>query len=90
MSQDTDRHFREAEAAIGRAVSAFMSAIDRIEERADRDGVSFQLVEEVMLLKLCKDLIKRLDTRRTNIPPATLKLSNALADYRDTRWEERG
>jgi hypothetical protein len=90
----TERQFREADAAVERAVAAFIRRIDRIEERhatTDRgDGVPFQIIEEVMLLKLCHELAKRLDWRRTQVPPAILKLSNALADYRDSHWEDRG
>jgi len=90
----TERQFREADAAVERAVAALIRRIDRIEERHATtdgwDGVPFQIIEELMLLKLCDALAERLDGRRTQIPPAILKLSNALADYRDSHWEDRG
>jgi hypothetical protein len=41
------------------------------------------------LLKLCEELTKRIDAGPL-LGPAELKLSNALADYRDSRFEERG
>jgi hypothetical protein len=83
----SDRHADAAQAAIKRAVAAFIRSIDRIEER--HDAMSFQLIEEWVLLELCEVLTKRIDGNKTQMPEALLKLSNAMADYRDSRWADR-
>jgi hypothetical protein len=84
----TDRQFEQADAAATRAVTTFVSAIDRMMGRWE-DVAPQDILEHVLLL-LCDELTKRID--RDCLSPlddATLKLSNALADYRDSRWEER-
>jgi hypothetical protein len=86
MSKSTNQQFREADAAIERAVAAFMSAIDHMMKRWD--GVAAQYILERVLLELCEELPMRIGTR--SIGPATVKLSNALADYRESPAEERG
>jgi hypothetical protein len=63
----SDRQFREADAAIERAVATFISTIERIEGRSE------SVAPTAILLG-----------------PAELKLSNALADYRDSRFIDRG
>ena len=89
MSESTDRQLQEADAAIERAVAAFMSAINRMMRRWDY--VSSQYILEGVLLKLCEELTKRIDKGHPRIGPETLnKLANALADYRDPRGEDRG
>jgi hypothetical protein len=85
MSKSTDQQFREANIAIERAVATFMSAIDHMMGRWD--GASSQYILERVVLGLCEELPKRIDAQSTG--PATLKLSKALADYRNSRREER-
>jgi len=86
MSKSTDQQFREADIAIERAVTAFMSAIDHMMKRWD--DVTAQYILERVLLELCEELPMRIDTQSTG--PATVKLSNALADYRESPAVERG
>jgi hypothetical protein len=59
-----------------------MSTIDRMMGRWEDVGGSYIL--EQLLLKLCEELAKRLDAE-SDLGEATLQLSNALADYRDSR-----
>ena len=86
MSKSTDQQFREADIAIERAVATFMSAIDHMMKRWD--NVTTQYILEHVLLELCEELPMRIDTHSTG--PATVKLSNALADYRESPAVERG
>jgi hypothetical protein len=67
-----------------------MRAIDRMMGRWSR--VSSQIILERVLLLLCEELTKRIDDgdRFSSLGPATLRLSNALHDYRDSPGEERG
>jgi hypothetical protein len=87
----SNRQFREADAAIERAVGKFIGAIERIEGRFD--SVSPAYVVEAMLIELCEKLTKKIDTPNMAdivLGPAEIKLSNALADYRDSRFVDRG
>lgn len=89
MSRDTDRQFQAADAAIERAVTAFMSAINQMMGRWDY--VPSQYILEGVLLKLSDELTKRIDKGHPRIGPEALnKLSNALANYRDPRGKDRG
>jgi hypothetical protein len=85
--EETDRQFQEADAAVARVVATFMSAIDRTMVHWEK--VSGQYILEGVLLQLCEELTKRIDFF-SPVGDATLKLSNAMADYRDSRFEERG
>ena len=79
-----DRQFLNADAAIERTVTTFFSAIDRMGGRW-RD-VAYSYILEGVVLKLCEELTKRIDAEPDlALGPATLKLSNALADYRDSQ-----
>ena len=68
-----------------RAVAAFMSAWDRIDGKG-WPYVPPTEVEGYVLLALCEALCKRIDGFQSRPPDALLKLSNALADYRDSGW----
>jgi hypothetical protein len=87
----SDRQFREADAAIERAVATFISTIERMEGRWE--SVAPTYVIETVLLKLCAkltELIDGPDLATSLIGSAEVKLSNALADYRDSRARDRG
>ena len=47
---------------------------------------------ENLLLELCEEMTKLIDTPLLVdiMGPAVMKLSNAMADFRDSRNEERG
>jgi hypothetical protein len=78
IEREARQAHQRAENAADRAVAAFMARLDR----------SPPDVLEPLLLRLCDELVKRIDAHPF-IHDATFKLSNALVDYRDSRWEDR-
>ena len=84
---DTERQFREADAAVAKAVS---SAIESMSGKWDAVAPAYIL--ESVLLALCEEMTKLIDDPdlANVMGEVMLKLSDALADYRDSRWEERG
>ena len=89
MNDSTKRQFQQADAAVDKAVATFMSKIESMSGKWD--AVAPAYVIERMLLVLCEEMTKLIDDPDlANIMgPAMLKLSNALADFRDSRWEDR-
>jgi hypothetical protein len=89
MNDSTKRQFQQADAAVDKAVAAFMSKIEPMSGKWD--AVAPAYVIERVLLVLCEEMTKLIDDPDlANIMgPAMLKLSNALADFRDSRWEDR-
>jgi hypothetical protein len=85
--QKIDREFDAADAAIARAVTAFTNKIERMSGR----WVHPKYFIERTLLVLCDEMTKIIDDPRyVHLHgEATLKLSNALADYGDSLWEHR-
>jgi hypothetical protein len=79
--------FEQADAAVARAVATFVGTIDWMMARWE--AVMAQYVLERVLLHLCDELTKRIDYF-SHPGDATLKLSNALHDCWNSRWEERG
>ena len=56
------------------------------------DDVAGDYIIEGVILRLCDEIAKLIDQpdfAKHNMSPAMMKLSNALADFRDARWEER-
>ena len=52
----------------------------------------FKHIVERVLLALCDEMTKLIDhpdIAKHGMGTAMMKLSNALADYRDSRWEDR-
>jgi hypothetical protein len=90
MNDSTKRQFQQADAAVDKAVATFMSKIESMSGKWD--AVAPAYVIERMLLVLCEEMTKLIDDPDlANIMgPAMVKLSNALADFRDSRWEDRG
>jgi hypothetical protein len=90
MDDSTQRQFQEADAAVDKAVADFISKIESMSEKWD--AVARAYIVERGLLVLCEEMTKLIDNPDlANIMgPATLKLSNALADFRDSRFEDRG
>jgi hypothetical protein len=85
---DTERQFRDANNAIERAVAAFMIKIDAMSGKWD--AVAQAYIVERTVPVLCDELAKLVDRHLVNnMNPAMLKLSNALADYRDARLDDR-
>ena len=89
MSNSTERQFREADAAVKRAVTVFVREIKPM--LGKWEAVAPAYVIERLLLALCTEMSKLTDDHvvRDFAQPALTKLSNALADYRDTRAEHR-
>jgi hypothetical protein len=86
MGDNTERQFREADAAIARAVAAFMIKIERMPGKWE--AVSSQYIVERVARELCAEMSELIDESKTDVP-AMLKLSNALADFLDSRPEDR-
>ena len=86
-----DRQFRAADAAIDRTVAGFVHGIDELLIFYREGPVAPSYIVEGVLLKLCDELTKLVDKEKfaETLGPATMKLSNALADYRDSQWHER-
>ena len=89
MADNTQRQFREADAAIDRSVAAFIIKIKSMSLKWN--AVSRQYIVEGVLLKLCDEMTKLIDkpALANTTGPAMTKLSNALADYRDSQAVER-
>jgi hypothetical protein len=85
VANSTERQFQEADAAVERAVAAFMSKIEPLS--AKWEAVARAYIVERVLLALCEGMTKLIDDPdvANNVGPATLKLSNDLADYCDAQ-----
>ena len=86
---DTERQFREADAAVDKAVAVFISKIESMSGKWDAVAPAYIL--ESVLLALCEELTKLIDDPdlANVMGEAMLKLSDALANFRDSRWEDR-
>jgi hypothetical protein len=89
VMEDTERQFREADAAVDKAVAVFISKIESMSGKWDAVAPAYIL--ERVLLGLCDEMTKLIDDPdlANSMGPALVKLSNALADFRDLRWEDR-
>jgi hypothetical protein len=83
MTMDTDRQFQEADAAIKRTVADLVSRVEQLSSRWDAVAPSY--IVQRALLELCTEMTKLIDDPLVAdfAGPLTLKLSNAMADYRD-------
>ena len=90
MNGSTKRQFQIADAAVDKAVAAFLGKIEGNGGEMG-DAVAPAYIVERVLLMLCDEMTKLIDDPdlANSMGPALLKLSNALADFRDSRWEER-
>jgi hypothetical protein len=89
MDKKTEQQFQAADAAIERTVERFLTEIKQMTVRWE--SVAAGYVVERMLLRMCEGVTKLMDdpTLADIASPASLKLSNALLDYRDSLWSER-
>jgi len=89
MNKNIDRQFQKADAAIERAVADFMGKIDKMIGRWEAVAPSY--IVERTLLAMPTELAKLIDdpTLADLASPASLKLSKALADFRDSQASER-
>jgi hypothetical protein len=90
MDDKTERQFEQADAAVARLVYAFMTQVESMFGKWE--PVASTYIVERMLLILCHRMTRLLDDPRfaQHMGPATMKLSNAMADYRDSRCVDRG
>ena len=94
MNKNIDRQFQKANAAIKRAVADFMGQIDKIKGHCATgrwQAVAPSYIVERTLLAMSAELAKLIDdpTLADLASPASLKLSNALADFHDSQASER-
>src|SRR6478672_2990075 len=89
MNDSTKRQFQEADAAADKAIAAFIGKIESMSGKWDAVAPAYIL--ERVLLGLCDEMTKLIDDPdlANSMEPALVKLSNALADFRDSRWEDR-
>jgi hypothetical protein len=87
--QILDRQFQQADIAIERTVATFVKRIEGLMGRWS--GVASTYIAEGVLLELCEELSRLTDEPfvRNHAGEATIKLANALADYRDSQFVER-
>ena len=79
-----------AHRAIDRAVNNIDSEINRLFEKVSKlELFAPSVVSELLLMELVDMLSKRLVDRAIQPGDETLKLGNALADYRDSQWHLR-
>ena len=81
MSDSTDQQFDEANAAITLAVTQFVSEIDSMFGKWEAVAPSY-IVENV-LIELCTEVPKLADDLKDILEPGTLKLLDAMDEYRD-------
>ena len=90
MTDSTKQQFEEANEAIDKAIVAF---IGKIKSTAVQwEAVAPAYVVERALLLLCEEMARLIDDPDLAdiMGPAMVKLSNALADVRDSKFEDRG
>ena len=90
MNNETERQFHEAEEAIERTVASFIGEINQLS--GQWKAVAPAYVVQGVLLALCENVSNLIDDPKLAdalLGPATLRLSNALADYRDSPPHER-
>jgi hypothetical protein len=87
---DKTNQLDKADAAVAREVAAFMNRIEAMFGKWEE--VERKYIVERMLLILCYRMTKLLDNPNLaeHMGPATINLSNAMADYRDSRCVDRG
>ena len=87
MNDSTKRQFQEADAAADKAIAAFIGKIESMSGKWDAVAPAYIL--ERVLLGLCDEMTKLIDDPdlANSMGPALVKLSNALADFWDSRWE---
>jgi hypothetical protein len=89
MNNKTEQQLQAADAAIERTVKRFLTEIEQMTVRWE--SVAATYVVERMLLRMCEGVTKLIDDPNLAdiAGPASLKLSNALLDYRNSLSSER-
>ena len=91
MEKDIERQFRRANAAVERTADAIVSKIDHLIGDHCQDIVEPSYVIEQLLLTLIArpGFLDAIDLLAEVGGDASMKLHNALLDYRDSLWVER-
>jgi hypothetical protein len=90
MTLRSAAQWRRAHRAIDRAIDNIDSEIGKLHDKVSRlELVAPNAVRELLLLRLADLLLKRMVDRAIQPGDETLKLGNALADYRDSQWHLR-
>ena len=87
MTDATNRGFEEADAAVKRTVTAFMSQIELMFGKWE--AVTPAYIVEGALLELCEEVSELAEDIKTTVGPETQKLLKAMAEYRDSRAKDR-
>jgi hypothetical protein len=91
MDKRAEAEFARADQAVDKAAAAaaIVAGINKLlNRRVDRVSHDYMLERLLLTLLRDHDLLAIID--RIKLPgPKTLALSNALADYRDSQFEER-
>ena len=84
------QQFEVANSAVARMVDAFMAQIESMVGKLEPFFATYIL--ERMLLILCHRMTRLIDNPRfaQHMGPETIKLSHAMADYRESRCVDRG
>ena len=82
---DDDQQFEDADAAVTQAVTKFASEIGSMFARWE--AVNPRYIMESALEELCAEVAKLTDDLKAG--PATLKLLDAMAEYRESEIEDR-
>ena len=83
----SDSDFQEADEAVARAVTTFVSEIDQA--MVKWEAVSPAYILESVLSDLCSELPKLADGLESTVGPATKKLLDALAEYQNSQAVDR-
>ena len=81
MSDNIDRQFEEADAAVTQAVTRFASEIESMFGKWE--AVAPPYIIQNMLLELCTKVSKLADEAKDIVEPETLKLLDAMDEYQD-------
>ena len=82
---DDDQQFEDADAAVTQAVTKFGSEIGSMFARWE--AVNPRYIMESALEELCAEVAKLTDDLKAG--PATLKLLDAMTEYRESEIEDR-
>jgi hypothetical protein len=90
VTERSDAQWRRARRVIDQAVNNIESEIGKLAHKVSKlEAVAPDAVCELLLLHLADLLLERIVDRAVQPGEETLKLGNALADYRDSQWHLR-
>jgi hypothetical protein len=87
--QEADQQFEQAWREVDKASEGIMRVIERLLDRTGRLMARDVVVERLFLTLLHEHDFVRLLDRMAQPGPSTIRLSNALHDYRGSQWVDR-